>query len=273
MVPEKPELDDAVLFRTARHVVLQSPRLWMAYNGGWISDKSHQNFDLGSFVLVANGERFVHDAGYGKKETGDHSTVLVNGFGQPKGASAKTLRFGSGDGFHYVLSDLSNAYEDDAGLTRFYRHVLMVGGRYVVVVDDLACREPGRFDWRLQTRQDLETDGLGAVLKGATRDLHVLSAVQNVAVSKGKGALNYVQISPVSETDRQTFVTILVPVGETGGLPMATFENGILTVKMEGRQDQIVFKQMESWNLQSVNEVDASAIGDGSERTLSLFRD
>ncbi len=79
----EPTLQDAVLFRGAGHAILSSPALWFDFNGGWTSGASHSNNDLGTFVLVAGGERFVNDPGYGITETGDHSSILVNGAGQP----------------------------------------------------------------------------------------------------------------------------------------------------------------------------------------------
>jgi hypothetical protein len=269
-VTEKPALNKAVLFRTAGHAIFQSPTLWLAYNGGWISDKSHHNLDLGSFVLVANNERFAHDPGYNKQETGDHSTLLINEQGQFKGASAKTLRFGSGNHFDYILSDLSNAYQPRANLIRFHRHIIIMRGQYAVILDDLLCQTPAQFDWRLQTSKPIQTEKTRAILHGEKGNLHILSSVSGVQITTGKAALNYVSLSPTMPNNQQTFATILFPV-TNDHFPTATFNQGELIITCQTQTDRLMFSQSNNgWMLQSVNNTDATQIPDGTQRTVTL---
>jgi len=303
----KPKLDDAVLFRGSGHAILQSPTLWFAYNGGWTSGRSHNNRDLGSFVLVANGRRFVHDPGYGRTRAADHSTVLVNGGDQLHEVGGTYRHFGSGKGFHYFESDLSTCYGPQ--LTRFVRHALMVDGSYIVLLDDVAAPEASEFEWRLQTRLDIETDPAArraritvpqeapdeeadaapdapvapgsdvtpALEPDAAPDIVLdVAAVApaDAVVSQGRASIGFMSIKPSEKRVRETFVTVLFPSEPDGEPPQVAFSvDGVLTVTAAGRNDRIVFERGDGgWRLVSINGEDASGIPSGSERSLRAFR-
>ncbi len=280
----EPPLDAAALFRGAGHAVFAEPDLWLAYSGGWTSDASHCNHDLGSFVLVADGERLVNDPGYGAVETADHSSVLVDGEGQPRGAQARYLRFGSAEGYHYLASDLSACYEDR--LQRFVRHVLMVGGRYVVILDELQAAEPAEFRWQLVSRHQTSADAdtRTALVTGERMALHVVSAAPENAVIEArsiqmstrqqKEPFHVTGMTPAEKTASTTFVTVLWPTPLGGEAPAVEWSaEGRLSVAGDGRCDTIRFRRAErAWELDAVNDVPASGIGDGSERTLTAFR-
>ncbi|MBI5724936.1 MAG: heparinase II/III family protein [Planctomycetes bacterium] len=334
---EKPKLQDAVLFRGNGHAVLQSARLWLAFNGGWVSDRSHFNCDLGTFILVSGGERFVNDPGYGKWQTGEHSTILVNGKSQPKDARAKYLRLGSGEGFHYLACDLSSCYDSD--LSRFIRHLVMVDGRFIVILDDLALAEPSAsrpataptasrpggmpfdaeldgppdspgptpkdqknpaasptttsatgkafsdapiFESRIQSRQTigLAADRPSAVLRGTKGAMHILGALPaDAKLSQGRATLSYISIVPARKNREETFLTILYPAGldepaPKAGLADADGKSTLTITSPDGRTvDKLVFiKSAGKWTLLNVNGKDASAVGDGSARSLVPIR-
>ncbi len=279
----KPALQDAVLFRGAGHVVWQSPELWFVYNGGWVSDKSHHNCDLGTFFLVANGERFVNDPGYGAVEASDHSTVTVNRAGQFEGARARFLRHGSGEGFHYFASDLTECYVEP--LERFVRHGVMVDGKYIVLLDDLVSPEPAEFTWRMHSKLCATADPDAARTKVAGRqtDLHVVCpcprgsrvSVEEKALSSKHGDVcvhtTTIRPAPAAEV---TIVAVLCPTASGGEPPQAGFSaDGRLLVSSGERQDEILFwRGQNGWELKSVNGADMSGIGTGQERSLRPFR-
>ncbi|MFO7955664.1 MAG: heparinase II/III family protein [Candidatus Brocadiia bacterium] len=282
-VDSKPELQDAVLFRGAGHVVWQSPHLWFVYNGGWVSDKSHHNRDLGTFFLVADGERFVNDPGYGAVETSDHSTVTINRSGQFEGAQAHYRRYGSGDGFHYFASDLTDCYVVE--LDRFVRHGVMVDGKYVVLLDDLATPEPSEFTWRMHSKLPASAagDGRRTTVSGEQTDLHVVCPcpadaevtveTKDLSSKHGDVAVHTTAIRPAA-TAQTTIVTVLYPTASGGDAPEVSFsDEGRLLVKANDREDEMVFARGEDgWELRSVNGADASGIGTGDERTLRPLR-
>ena len=279
----KPQLQDAVLFRGAGHAVLQSPRLWFAYNGGWTSNRSHANKDLGTFVLVAGGERFVSDPGYGLVQSGDHSTVLVDGKGQPTNVRGTYRRFGSGDGFAYLASDLSACYPE-TGLKRFVRHVLIIRGTYMVVLDDLEAERPAEFEWRLQSRLPTKAHPVDrrATVQGSATDLHVVVAAPTQALIKaesmlatrrrgrGRPPMHRTSVRPSSAVREPTIVVVLYPVASGGAPPQVRFDDEFgLTVTDGDRTDRITFERTAAaWELRAVNGQDASSLPMGTERTL-----
>ncbi|MFO7957658.1 MAG: DUF4962 domain-containing protein [Candidatus Brocadiia bacterium] len=281
-VDTKPELQEAVLFRGAGHLVWQSSNLWFAYNGGEVV-QAHHNFDLGTFLLIAGGERFVNDPGYGAVATSKHSTITVNRSGQFIGARGHYRRYGSGKGFHYFACDLTDCYVVE--LERFVRHGVMVGGDYIVLLDDLVTPEPAELAWRMHSKLPATAADEGAytTVSGNETDLHVVCAsptdaevtVEQQALGSKHGdvSVHTTAIRP-EVTDRATVVTVLYPTTSGGVAPEATFsEDGLLVVESADRRDEILFSQSEGgWELQSVNGADTAGIGTGSERTLRPFR-
>ncbi|MCA8911449.1 MAG: heparinase II/III family protein [Planctomycetes bacterium] len=208
---DKPDMQRNVLFRGAGHAILSSDKLWLAYNGGWISDKSHNNNDLGTFVLVHDGERFIHDPGYDKNETDKHTTITIDGESQPKASQAKFLAFEEGKKFAWFMNDLSDCY---GGKTkRATRSVIMVNGEYLVIVDDVETTGTDDIDLRFQSKLPIETTETGAVLKGKTGELHIIAATPEVAVATGDtaGAVKHVSLRAKQPSSDVTFVTVMFP--------------------------------------------------------------
>lgn len=266
----RPPLQDAVLFRGAGHAVWRSPTLWFAYNGGWISNQSHHNFDLGTFVLVVGQERLVNDPGYGKTDTAEHSTLVINGKDQVPASRGTYLKYGSGRSFHYLATDLTAASRD---LKKWTRHAVMVRGSYLVLLDDLAPAPGSEVEWRLQTRGkiDLVPADRRAQVSGAKESLQVVCAHPGDArVSQGKATLSFVSIRPGSPRPAEAIVAVLWPGKEP---PKASFENGTLVLNHVGGRETLIFAPAGPyWMLQSVNGESATGIGPPRERTIRPFR-
>lgn len=275
----RPRLDDAALFRGAGHAIFHSKNLWFAYQGGKVNDHGHSNKDLGSFVLVCDGERLVHDPGYGAGDAVNHSTIVVPGEQQPRGARARYLRFGSGDGFHYLASDLSDVYES---LGRWVRHAVMVRGRHLVLLDDIVA-DGTRPEWRLQSRLPADADGNSATVRGANTHLHVCCAspadaelaARPVAIEMKNHEVPFhtVTIGPGESAEECLLVCVLHPGSPGSTPPQVSLDGGRLSVKRNDQEDTIEFAQHDGrWTLTAVNDADASTTPDGSERTLTPFR-
>ncbi|MCA8914773.1 MAG: DUF4962 domain-containing protein [Planctomycetes bacterium] len=207
---DRPELQPAALFRGCGHVVLRSEKLWLAYNGGWISDKSHNNNDLGTFVLVCDGERFIHDPGYDKNDTDKHTTITIDGKSQPKASQATFKAFYEGKKFSWFMSDLSDCY---GGATkRAVRSVIMVDGEYLVILDDVETTGTTDIDVRFQTKQKIEKNDTGGVFSGKGK-LNIVAATPAVTVSTGDtaGPVKYLSLRAAQPDKELAFVTVLYP--------------------------------------------------------------
>jgi hypothetical protein len=207
----RPTLGRAVLFPETGHAIWQDGGLWLALSGG----RNHNRMDLGAFVLVVGEERFIHLPGSLQDlRTGDQSTGLINGRGQVRDSRAGFRRFGAGEGFLTMAVELGGVY-DDPSLARFTRHLVMVEGRFLVVVDEWAASRPAHFEVRWQTEKTGLTvaDGVGRIV-GENAHVHVITAGDRpVRLTAGQGALRHLKLSPVEDTERAVLVSVLWPGG------------------------------------------------------------
>lgn len=124
----------------------------------------HAHPDINAFSIFARGEWLAVDPGYSEvKDTRDHNTVIVNGKGQAGEGNAwldywafqqrlpapSIRRVESHPDYDSLIGDAGNIYVDEARLARFRRQVLFLKPNVFVVADDLAAREPSRFEWLL----------------------------------------------------------------------------------------------------------------------------
>jgi hypothetical protein len=254
-----------VLFRGAGHAIWRSPRLWFAFNGGWISNKSHLNYDLGSFVLVSGEQRLVNDPGYGKTATKDHSTIVIDNKNQRRGSRGAYLRYGSGRGFHYLACDFSDCYDNAA---RVVRHAVMVRGSYIVFFDDVAVSAGSSVDCRVQTAGTVEAASTSAVISGKDGGrLNVAAAwPRDVKVSRGRGAHTFVRIDPGRQGYTGPIVSVLVP---GASMPRAEFDPAGSSAKLKVGNDELVFAMSGGyWLLSEVNGQSARGIGQPTTRSV-----
>jgi len=124
----------------------------------------HMAPDAGSFQLHACGDWLLVNAGYARKKTEYHNTVLVNVIGQTgespedgsewfectqlrqEGRGPSILRASSTAALDEVIADVALAYEPQAGLTKFLRHVIYVKPLVWIIVDELETKTPSTFD-------------------------------------------------------------------------------------------------------------------------------
>ncbi len=280
----KPELQRNVLFRGAGHAILSSPTVWFAMNGGWTAAHGHFAADLGTFILVADGDRFTCDYDSRFRATADRSTLLFDGRDQPKDVAGRFLRFGETGGFSYAACDLS-AVNPEKPVLRWVRHAVLVDGAYIVLFDDVEMAGECDVEWRLQSRLPMAADeeARTAVVEGRNGVLHVAASWPPDAAVLARTRETIHRIEGEEGIDIQTlsirpaepgldlrFVAVLYPMGHDEAPPRVEFDGeGTLTVVAGERRDTLVFERGEGgWMLAEVNGESAAAIPDGAERSL-----
>lgn len=155
----------------------------------WKPSLGHAHPDAGSFILFGQGVFLANDTGYtGAKETANHNSILVDGIGQHKGGTA--WRTFQGKPYsEYDLIHMDNvwmgprvmaatavyeaAYDDALQLEAMRRHLIMINGRFLVILDELSCEVPREYQWRWHSDRPAEaleanryamTNGTGRVV-------------------------------------------------------------------------------------------------------------
>lgn len=269
----KPELQDAVLFRGAGHAILRSEDLFLAYSGG----AAHNRGDIGGFILARDDERLVDfEPSLDNLDSRFQPTLLVDGEGQSRGGPpprGEFLKFGSGTEFHYLASDIQALY-GDTPLTRAVRHLIMVRGKYIVLLDDLAASRPVTFEQRFQARFPVEASPEGGTVFGDRYDLHIRSGgFDAFTFARGSASvMNFVSLS--REDEEAVLLTVLYPAASGGAPPTITVDGGTVRIDDTFATDVLTFAETnDRWQLESVNGESATAIGPPVERTLLPLRE
>lgn len=144
-------------------------------HGGWKHSLGHAHPDAGSFILFGYGKFLANDTGYtGAKETANHNSILVDGFGQHEGGTAwRTFQGKPYSEYNKIhqkhvwlapsvaasTAVFDAAYEDAQNLTQAERKLVMIGGRFLVIQDQLASTDPHEYEWRLHSDQPAQAVG------------------------------------------------------------------------------------------------------------------
>lgn len=140
----------------------------------------HQQPDINNFCIYAQNEWLIIDPGYThKKETRNHNTILVNGYGQA-GAGGKWLDYmefearepvpkiiysESTETFDYVIGNAGNIYVDEANVELFNRHLLFLKPDILVILDDIKLRGKAKIENLLQLNEITQIENTGRNFK------------------------------------------------------------------------------------------------------------
>ncbi|HUC70888.1 MAG TPA: heparinase II/III family protein [Stellaceae bacterium] len=144
---------------------------YLGIKGGANDACEHGHYDLGSFVLDADGVRWAKDLGpddyelpgyftpemrsrYYRTSTIGHNTIVIGGECQPPDARAVITHTRFGEEISSVVMDLSAAYPSAASAVRGFA---LIDRRHVLIVDDIVPKEcPASLDWQMHTAAEVE---------------------------------------------------------------------------------------------------------------------
>lgn len=150
-----------------------------ALHAGTNNYKYHGHYDLGTFYIESNGERFFTDLGNEQYELPNrqysyriraegHNTLVINPsekLDQQEGAECLISNFSAGNEA-YAVADLTDAYEP-SGVKSVVRGLKMIKDKECVVVqDEISLNAPGEIYWFAHTKGKIEVadDGRSAVV-------------------------------------------------------------------------------------------------------------
>ena len=131
----------------------------------WHAELGHAHPDAGTFTLFAHGVFLANgDAGYGRKDTANCNSILVDGIGQQTGGTAwHTFRdrpYQDHDPIRLenvwlapsvsaATAVFDAAYMPVLQMKSVRRGLILIDGRFLVVRDEIVSGLPHRFEWRL----------------------------------------------------------------------------------------------------------------------------
>ena len=177
--PDWPAPDDQAfaptgltVFPEAQWAAFRSPRIYLGFKSG-NSGLGHRHLDLNSFILFLDGQRLTTTAPYGKVQTLDHSTILVNGQSQARNSTGTITEFGTIGRLSFITAQADSAYGSD--LTSFVRTAFILPDQVVIIADTLKGKAGNRYDWRVQAGNQpvIDPDGRRALIPGTAHGLEV----------------------------------------------------------------------------------------------------
>ena len=196
----------------------------------------HVHPDAASFLLFAYGDWLIVDDGNTLKTTAFQNTALVNGVGQEgdglpffegdllsaEHRGPQIVRVDPGVEYDYMVGDATPAYRSEAGLTRFFRHILYLKPACWVIVDELEADRPSLFELYLHADFAFRrSSGKSFTLRGPNGSLAISplepedvrgETLQQQLVGKDGEPAGIIQALRLSNRDaraRALFVTVL----------------------------------------------------------------
>lgn len=153
------------------------PQGWHAFNMGYFTG-SHIHPDSGNYSLWKDGKWLVLDEGYVRKKwTRNHNVYLFNDTGQSGEGHAAFRATKSGhhqanarivyskiqEDYQYLVADLTESYQPDAGLEFWERTFIVLGGNGVIVRDRIHLQREGYVQGMIYVPQTAHIMGAHSV--------------------------------------------------------------------------------------------------------------
>ena len=228
------------------------PALYVAFKSGYAaSGFGHTSRDLNAMQVVAGGEPLIrrsHD--YSTPPEG-YSTTLMDGRPQGPGTGA-FLYWEEASRYLAIAAEADRSFGQDVGRAR--RHIVMVDGRYLVVMDEVRSDRPVRVTFMAHTSGDIvNADGdceirgirtrLSLAFAGTDVTLDRVASPDCVMTQLTDGALH-----ATAEAGREVeLLTVIWPDTRETGAPACRWDGERLEVRRpDGVKDELIFGRKNS---------------------------
>ncbi|MFA5292353.1 MAG: glycoside hydrolase family 88 protein [Phycisphaerae bacterium] len=136
------------------------------YEAGLGGRWGHNHPDAASWQLFHRGIPLALDVGYDMcKRTFNHNTIMPGDFTQigdgetwlssitPYSQAPRITKFAGDSNLFYIKAQAAGNYDSNAQLKQFDRTVYGIGGKWFVIIDDLASDVNHSYQWILNTRR------------------------------------------------------------------------------------------------------------------------
>ena len=116
------------------------PELYVSFKSGYsIEGFGHTSLDLSAIQVIAGGEPLIRRSHNYRTPPEGYSTVLIDGEAQ-RPATGTFLYWEEGERYRVIAAEADRSFGEK--VRRVRRHVVMVDGRYLVVLDEVEADAP-----------------------------------------------------------------------------------------------------------------------------------
>ena len=223
------------------------PALYASFKSGYaVPGFGHTSLDLNAIQVVAGGEPLIrrsHD--YSTPPEG-YSTTLVDG--KPQGPGTGTFLYWEEASRHLAIAAEADRSFGE-GVRRVRRHLVMVDGRYLVVVDEAWADRPVRVTFMAHTTGEIVTDAGRCEIRGKKTRLSLVFAGSAVATDCVPppdcvmGQLTDRALHATTKASRKVaLLTVIWPETRDTAAPECRWDGERLAVRRpDGVKDELVF--------------------------------
>ena len=228
------------------------PELYVSFKSGYAAPGfGHTSRDLNAIQLVAGGEPLIrrsHD--YSTPPEG-YSTTLVDG--KPQGHGTGTFLYR-----HQAARHLAIAAEADRSfgekVRKARRHVVMVDGRYVVVLDEVKAAQPVHVTFMAHTAGEIVNKDGRCEIRGKKTRLSMVFAGSDVVLALVAAPdcvmtqLTDQAVHATTEAGQDVeLITVIWPETHDAGAPECHWDGERLEVcRPDDVKDELVFERKDS---------------------------
>jgi hypothetical protein len=248
-------LDTMKVYDEVRWAALASswphPELYVSFKSGYAAPGfGHTSRDLNAIQVICGGEPLIRRSHDYRTPPSGYSTILIDGEAQQAGNGTILYRE-QADRFRVIAAEADRSFGPE--VTRVRRHVVMVDGRYLVVLDEVAAERPVRITFVAHTPGELEPGYGACAVVGRKTNLglrFVGPEVQLATVDPPPCVMTQLTRAGLHATTHALtgilLATVVWPKAEEVAVPNCRWRNGLLEVERpDGASDQLVFGDRE----------------------------
>jgi len=224
------------------------PELYVSFKSGYaIYGFGHRSLDLNAIQVVAGGEPLIRRSHNYQPPPEGYSTILIDGQAQQP-ETGTFLYWQETDRLRVIAAEADRSF--GRSVSRVRRHLAMVDGRYLVIVDEVSAEQPVRVTFMAHTAGELNLDDSSSLIKGVKTDLSVTfvsPAVDQTCVDRPicvrEPLTERVLHATTAPAKQHELVTVVWPVRAEGPASYAWDDSKLTVNRPDGERDCLMFER------------------------------
>ncbi len=237
------------------------PKLYVSFKSGYaVQGFGHTSPDLNAIQVVAGGEPLIRRSHSYRTPPEGYSTVLIDG--QPQQPATGTfIYWQETDRYRAIAAEADRSFGPEVNRVR--RHVVMVDGRYLVIVDEVEASRPVRLTFMAHTAGQLDLFQGHCEITGTRTALSlsfVSPAVEQTCIDPPLCVMEQLTqraLHATTDPDRRIeLVTVLWPAQGKAEIPNCEWDGSRLIVaRPDGDRDYLMFGHTtEGWQFSELRQ-------------------